>query len=117
MRVRITHVTYRRSGAEARREEIIDVPVVSLGRGVGNTIALADLTVPLHYGTIEPRADGIHLRVRPDIASAAGEARLAPGDTVRIGPYELSVLAAAADEDLALEVRPRPRRGSELDQL
>jgi hypothetical protein len=122
LRVRLIHVTPRRGAASSRREERLDVPSLGAGRGTDNELELGDLAVSLHHARFAFRGDevwveslgGAELRVGGKLCDAR---RIAPGDVLRIGPFELRALEAGAEEDLALEVERRERRGDDLEQL
>jgi hypothetical protein len=74
----------------------IDSSSLSIGRGTGNDLALADEFASARHARFEPRRDGVYVL---DIGSTNGtfvngirltkDRRLAPGDTVRIGETDL----------------------------
>jgi pSer/pThr/pTyr-binding forkhead associated (FHA) protein len=74
----------------------IDSSALSIGRGNGNDLALADDYASARHARFEPRRDGVYIQ---DIGSTNGtfvngirltqDRRLAPGDIVRIGETDL----------------------------
>jgi predicted CXXCH cytochrome family protein len=109
MRVRLRHLTTRSSGSKAVREQIREVGRLRIGRGSGNDVELAGLTVALDHATIEQRdgriwveaVGGSELRVGGHVSSGRA---VASGDVVRIGQYELRLLEPGPGEDLVVEV-------------
>jgi hypothetical protein len=109
MRVRLFHVTLRRSGARARKEEVVEVERLTVGRGTDNALQIPGLTVALHHCVFVKRPDGIYvepidardLRVNGNVTTGQ---RLAKGDVVRVGQRELRVLDTGGAEDLTLEI-------------
>lgn len=122
MRIRLIQISMRRSGTEARREELRESDALHVGRGTDNDVSLPGLTVSLHHAVFR-RADGeifveglgsnlVEVNGRP-----AATHELRPGDSVRIGGFELRSVAPAADEDLALEVEEIERAGDAAEAL
>src|SRR5437588_2653756 len=109
MRARLLHVTLRRSGARARKEEVVEVERLTVGRGTDNALHIPGLTVALHHCVLVKRPDGIYvepadardLRVNGRVTTGQ---RLAKGDVVRVGQRELRVLDMQGSEDLTLEI-------------
>src|ERR1051326_582161 len=109
MRVRLFHVTLRRSGARARKEEVVEVERLTAGRGTDNALHIPGLTVALHHCVFVKPPDGIYveptdardLRVNGNVTTGQ---RLAKGDVVRVGQRELRVLDTGGADDLTLEI-------------
>ena len=109
MRVRLFHVTLRRSGARARKEEVVEVERLTVGRGTDNALHIPGLTVALHHCVLVKRPDGIYveptdardLRVNGRVTTGQ---RLGKGDVVRVGQRELRVLDTGGADDLTLEI-------------
>jgi len=83
----------------------------TLGRGVENTIVMADQHVSNHHAVIEPFEGGYRLR---DLGSRYGSllngqmvesATLAPGDEIRIGPYAMVYETHAVPPSVPVERR------------
>jgi hypothetical protein len=123
MRVRIVHVTLRRSGARARREEWLDGPSLSIGRSTINSLQIPGLTVPLRHSVIRPVALEMRLEAvgSGDLLvnghSVPSGRSLAIGDAVRVGEFELRIVEPAPGENLALEVEQVEIPGSEREEL
>lgn len=119
MQVRLIHVTQRRSGAKARREETLRTDRLGVGRGTDNAVHVSGLAVPLHHSLFTRAADGVYveavgqstLRVNGRTTSRQ---LVKPGDVVRVGQTELRALAGA--EDLVLEIEAVAAPASEAEQ-
>ena len=122
MRIRLTHITTRSSGQQARREERLELDELRIGRDTDNTLSLNDIAVSLHHAVIRQRREGIFaaavdaraIRVNGRLANVH---RLEPGDVLRFGEFALRVNPLEAGDDLALEVEQVDRRGSEREEL
>lgn len=122
MLVRLVQITTRRSGATARKEQSREVSTLSVGRGTDNELVLNELTIGLHHASFEKRSDGVHVRRQESAdllvnGQLTESERLEPGDVVKIGHYELRVVAPEQGEDLALEVEQVVRPGDEREEL
>jgi len=109
MQVRLIHVTQRRSGAKARREQVLTTDRLTVGRGTDNAVSVSGLAIPLHHSLFAPSADGVYVEAigRSNLrvnGSTTGRKRVQPGDVVRVGSTELRVQTADPGEDLVLEV-------------
>ena len=122
VRIRLTHITTRSSGQQARREERLELNEFRIGRGTDNTLSLQDIAVYLHHAVLRRRLDGIFAEA-VDVRAIQVNGRLAdvhrlePGDVLRFGEFALRVVAPEAGEDLALEVEQVDRRGTEREEL
>ncbi len=109
MRIRLRQLTTRPSGSKAVRERTVETGRLRIGRGSGNDLELAGLTVALEHAVFEQRdgriwleaIGGSELRVAGHVSSGRA---VAPDDVVRIGHHELRLLEPAAGEDLLLEI-------------
>ncbi len=123
MRLRLIQVTRRKSGRESRRESQLEGELLALGRGSDCDLELVDLSVALRHAELLRKGDGVYLRPvgRSELSVSGqrcvGERRLAVGDVVRIGPFELRAIAAEAGFDLALEVEQMARREDARGEL
>ena len=122
VRIRLTHITTRSSGQQARREERLELNEFRIGRGTDNTLSLQDIAVYLHHAVLRRRLDGIFaeavdVRAMQVNGRLADVHRLEPGDVLRFGEFALRVVAPEAGEDLALEVEQVDRRGTEREEL
>ena len=109
MRARIVHVVTRRSGSTARREERVEVPEVTVGRGTDNTIQVPGLGVSLRHFALSPTPGGLFAELRDAGSLIVDEGvsrggRVEPGTEIRLGEYRLRLLEAGPEEDVAIEV-------------
>jgi pSer/pThr/pTyr-binding forkhead associated (FHA) protein len=109
MKIRLIHFTKTRSGAQAKREQSLDVDRLTVGRGTDNLLQIPGLTVSLHHAIFVVSGDGVFVERRDASALTingrpSGGQRVRAGDVVRVGSFELRLIEPAADEVLALEV-------------
>lgn len=111
MRVKVRFLTPDARGGVSRKVQVFDVPGprIALGRGTDNRIALKDLRVPY-------RAADIVVRDTDLVIEAIGDTELridgvlrqrwllAPGTTVELGPYRLTLEPPEPDAQLVLTV-------------
>ncbi len=122
MQVRVAHISTRRSGAQARREQILEVESLSVGRATDNELVLNELTISLQHAVFRGRSDGVYAEalagteILVNGRVVTGD-RVEPGDSVRIGPFELRVLQPSGQEQLSLEVEEVVRRADERSEL
>jgi hypothetical protein len=122
MRVRLIQLTTRRSGAQARHEEVREDDFLTIGRGTDNDVSLPGLAVSLHHAWIRRSGgvlrvgglDGNVVSVNDRIGATHD---LGPGDVVRIGSYELRLVEPGPGEDLALEIEEVERAADARDAL
>ena len=62
MRVRLIHLRQRRRGGHLRREELLDVEKLSIGRGTDNDLPLTGLSIPLHHSRLRKQDDGVEIK-------------------------------------------------------
>lgn len=122
MRVRLIHVTQRRSGAKARREEILNTDRLTVGRGTDNALPVTGLIVPLHHSLFVQASDGVYVEAieHSDLRvndRSTGRERVAAGDVIRVGSTALRVLRPQSGENLVLEIEHLASALSEADQL
>ena len=109
MKLLLVQITRNRQGQAARATQTLDVDVLRIGRGTDCKLHLPDPRVALHYASITRSAEGECF-----IEAAVGgiqingkfvrAARLGAGQRIRIGPFELVVMATPDEQDLALSV-------------
>ena len=122
MRVRLRHISLTRAGKPAVRDELIDVDVLTIGRGTDNRVQLPGLTVPLRHSQIRGGEAGLHIeRVEPDRLLVNGHLVtgrvVQPGDVMDVGPFALRIRPPEADEALLLEIEQVRRTGPEAEAL
>lgn len=110
MKVIVTTITRSPRGNPMRASREINAEQVRIGRGAECELRLADPRVPLHARSILLGKNGPQLYEAleqfPD-ASVTGVHRpqaLKPGTSLRIGPFQIDVVAPHHDADLALTV-------------
>jgi predicted CXXCH cytochrome family protein len=113
MEVRVTFVTTNRRGQPQRDERRVAGPVLTIGRGTQNQIHLPDARVALNHARIAVAETGATVERIDGALEVNGRridsAKLAAGDVLRIGPYELRVEAPDADAQLVLAVTQTER--------
>jgi pSer/pThr/pTyr-binding forkhead associated (FHA) protein len=122
MRIRLIQITTRRTGAQARREEIRDDDVLTVGRGTDNDLSLAGLSVSLHHASFrkvegEIVVEGLGSNVVAVNGSLTSRQALRPGDAVRLGSFELRLVDPGEGADLALEIEEVERSEDESAAL
>jgi hypothetical protein len=122
MRIRLIQITTRRSGAQARREELRDDDFLTVGRGTDNDVSLPGLSVSLHHASFRRvdatlRVEGLDANVVRVNGLIGSGHDVGPGDVVQVGSFELRLIALAAGEDLALEIQEVARVGDERESL
>jgi predicted CXXCH cytochrome family protein len=114
VRIRLHHITTKRSGARAVREEVIEAEVVTIGRSTSSVIQAPDLTAALNHASIHfnngtcwvQTDDGDSMRVDGKLAARQN---LVPGSVVRIASRQLTVVQAKSvagedPEDFGIEL-------------
>lgn len=114
MRVRLYHITTKRSGTRAVREEIVDAAVLTIGRAPASIIEVSDLTAALHHAALHyengdcwvQAVDGDAMRVDGRLSSRQA---LDLGSVIRIASRQITVVAAKpttddTPEDFGLEL-------------
>jgi hypothetical protein len=113
MKVIVTTITRSPRGNPMRASREINAEQVRIGRGAECELRLADPRVPLHARSIFLGRSGPQLYEAfeqfsdASIASVTGVQRpqaLKPGTSLRIGPFQIDVVAPHHDADLALTV-------------
>lgn len=94
----------------SRRETLIDGEAFRLGRGSDMDVNLPDVSVAYHHATLTISGGALRLEGVGGAPIEAGgrtmtETTLRPGETARIGPFELGCEAAPGHADGALTLR------------
>ena len=122
MRCLLSQLTKRRSGAYARKDAVLVADMLRIGRHASSEIHLTDARVLLDHACIHQGPDGFFIEshggadLRVNEISLAS-ARLAVGDRVNLGPYELVMLAPDSKHDLALSCELRRPPADDLEVL
>ncbi len=122
MKCLVAHETRRTKDTVSRREEEITAEALRFGRGAENEVYLPDPRVPLQFarlrqagdhlviqaeGTADLRVNGVVLRT----------ATVSPGDTIGLGPYEITIDEPPDGADTAITVRLVEPLGDDLQLL
>ncbi len=115
MHARIAVISRTKSGAEARRELVVDDPIVTIGRGTDRTVQVPDLSVALHHAGITYEAGTLVVQAEPGAdlhvnGSLTDRAALSVDDVVRVGRHEIRVVDVGPGDRATLEVRAPDKR-------
>ncbi|MFO0690981.1 MAG: FHA domain-containing protein [Myxococcota bacterium] len=124
MRIRLVEIRTRTSGKKVRLERDLDVEALRIGRGPDNDLSLRGLTISLRHATLRAGDGRVAVEAAPGQTVAingrvtTGD-RLAVGDELSLGAFELRLLDPVAGFDAVLEYEEVERAESErrgLDQ-
>ncbi len=122
MRVQLTEIKLRPTGKKVRLDRDLEVESIFVGRGPDNDLSLKGLTISLHQATIRMSDGRVYVEAAPgqevniNGLMTMGE-RLAVGDTMRIGSWELRVLDPGTGVDVAIEYEEVERSEGERAAL
>ena len=110
MKYLVAHETRRTKDTVSRREEGITVEALRFGRGAENEVYLPDPRVPLQFARLRQVGDRLviqaegsaDLRVNGVVLRTAS---VSPGDTIGLGPYEITIDEPPDGVDTAITVR------------
>lgn len=122
MRAKLSWITTKRSGARAVRDVVVEVERLRVGRGTDNEVQLSGLSIALDHAALTRRGvelwiemvRGDDLRVNGRVVTGCSLAR---GDVIRIGQYELRIVAPGDDADLVLEIEQMEASAGEAEAL
>lgn len=108
MRCLVRQLTRRPKGVTQKDSELAG-DSIRIGRSTDNELYLADFRVALHHATLHSRPGGSYIESGVDArvsvnGAQVSTARIAPGDNIWLGPYDIQVLDAPDGYDLALSV-------------
>ncbi len=124
MRVRLTEIRLRPTGKKVRLDRDVDVESLFVGRGPDNDLSLKGLTISLHQATLRMADGRLYVEAAPGQGvnvnglETTGE-RLAVGDVIKIGPWELRVIEPTSIDqvDVHLEYEETVRGDGERAAL
>lgn len=121
MQAEITILT-RRGAAVMRRTHTVTAPSIRFGRGTDNEVPLADLRVELAAAALSAHRDGLFIEKLGEAslrlnARSTTKARVGPGDTVQIGPYEVVFSEPPEGCDTAFSIELVQPMGDALQRL
>lgn len=108
MRCLIRHLSRRAKGITQKDSSVVG-DSIRIGRSTENELYLADFRVALHHAVLHSRPGGFYLEANADArvsvnGAAVTVARVAPGDRIWLGPYDLQLVDAPPGYDIALTV-------------
>lgn len=109
MKIQLVTVTRNKKGQVARTEQAISVDFLRIGRGADCALHLPDPRVALHHASIRSAENGaLYIDATDGLLMVDGSfersSRLEINQQIVLGPYEIAVLPASADVDLALSL-------------
>ncbi len=109
MKILLVTQTRNKKGQAARSEQQIVADALRIGRGTDCKLFLPDPRVALHHAQIRHGTDGSnYIEADAGVISVDGSlnraGKLQAGQRILIGPYEIIVLPAQPDVDLALSL-------------
>lgn len=122
MRIRLVEIRTRTSGKKVRLERDLDVEALHLGRGPDNDLSLRGLTISLRHATLRASEGRVSIEAASGQTVAingrvtAGD-RVAVGDTLKIGAFELRLLEPVPGFDVVLEYEEVERAENERRAL
>jgi predicted CXXCH cytochrome family protein len=108
MRCLVRQLTRRPKGVTQKDSELVG-DSIRIGRSTENELYLADFRVVLHHATLHSRPGGNYIESGADArvsvnGAQISTARISSGDSIWLGPYDIKVIDAPPDYDLALSV-------------
>ena len=109
MKTKIATITRNKKGQPVSAEQAVAAETLRIGRGADCKLHLSDPRIALHHAEIICGVDGVsYIEARGGTVSVDGRperaATLGPGQRIHVGPFEIVVLPAQNDVDLALSV-------------
>ncbi|MBM85933.1 MAG: hypothetical protein CMM47_07920 [Rhodospirillaceae bacterium] len=122
MELRIAFLTRRAKGGVSTKEEAVSADLIRVGRGTENEVYLPDPRVHLHMAVLRSTPDGLFmeaigtgpLRLNGNVVR---NARVAVGDTIGVGPYDICVVDPPEDKDVAITVELTQPMGDDVKEL
>lgn len=108
MRCLIRQLTRRPKGITQKDSSVVG-DSIRMGRSTDNELYLADFRVALHHAVLHSRPGGFYLEANADARLSVNGAlvtvaRVAPGDNIWLGPYDIKLIDAPPGYDIALTV-------------
>ena len=109
MKIRLVTVTRSKKGQIARAEQAISVDFLRIGRGTDCALHLPDPRVALHHASIRSAENGaLYIDAADGLLMVDGSfqrsSRLEVNQQIVLGPFEIAVLPASDQHDLALSL-------------
>ena len=109
MKTRLATITRNKKGQPVSTEQTVVAETLRIGRGADCKLHLSDPRIALFHAEIICGVDGIsYIEARGGVVSVDGSferaAKLKAGQRMLVGPFEVIVLPAQQDADLALSV-------------
>jgi len=122
VRIRLAEIRTRTSGKKVRLERDLEVEALRIGRGPDNDLSLRGLTISLRHATLRSSDGRISIEATPGQTVAingrvtAGD-RLAVGDKLKLGAFELRLQEPVAGFDAVVEYEEIERAEGERRAL
>ena len=109
MKTRLATITRNKKGEPTSADQIVVAETLRIGRGADCKLHLPDPRISLLHAEIICGVDAIaYIEARGGVVNVDGRleraSTLKPGQRIHVGPFELIVLSAQNDVDLALSV-------------
>ncbi len=121
MRCLVRQLTRRPKGVTQKDSDLVG-DTIRIGRSTENELYLADFRVALHHATLHSRPGGTYIESGIDArvsvnGALISTARIVPGDSIWLGPYDLKVIDTPDGYDLALSVELVRPLSDDLNKL
>lgn len=108
MRCLIRQLTRRPKGVTQKDSNVVS-DSIRIGRSTDNELYLADFRVTLHHAALHSRPGGYYLEANTDArvsvnGASISTARIGPGDSIWLGPYDINLIDPPPGYDIALSV-------------
>ncbi len=122
MKALVSYLTRKAKGGVARKDDAVETDTLRFGRGADCEVHLVDPRVQLHHAQIVARPGGYFLegfgQADFEVNGQRTQAhRLAAGEKIQIGPYEVEIVGSPDGHDIALTVELVRPLGDDLEML
>jgi predicted CXXCH cytochrome family protein len=109
VKARIVHIIRKRRGMADQSEQVVEAPLIRVGRGAASEIYLADPQVRLEHAVIDTTPSGPVVRAAGDATvlvdgRPTALATVGPGQRISVGRHDLTLEPAPPGYDLAVSV-------------
>jgi len=122
MQSKVSFLTRKSRGGVTRKEQLVSGESIRLGRSTDNEVHLSDFRVSLSHAAIHDRngryyveaESGSDIRINTKIAQSG---RLATGDRIGVGPYDVEIICAEEGQQLEFTIELVRELGDDLAKL